>query len=131
MENPKVMILATMETFRFMDPGGGDVEGWVGRKHGGTREEVGRTEQVECNHVFKTPKTNAPLKGEKSGHRLIWMSSNIWVVGMMQIKHLEERPHFWLLFWTNVWASYGAQMCPRKSLAKNKCGGGEVGTIPA
>lgn len=35
MENPKVMILATMETFRFMDPGlGGDVVvvGWMGWK---------------------------------------------------------------------------------------------------
>lgn len=37
---------------------GGGGGGGVGRKHGGTmgpREEVGRTEKVACNNVFKMP----------------------------------------------------------------------------
>lgn len=88
---------------------------------------MGRTEKVERSNIFRTPKTNAPLKGGKSGHQLIWLSSHIWTVGMMCLKHLEDRPHFWLLFWTNVWSSYGAQMCPRKILAENKHARWEVG----
>ena len=57
MENPKVMILATMETFRFMDPAAGvgvGLEGSMearwdqGRRWGGQK-------RLRVNNVFKMP----------------------------------------------------------------------------
>lgn len=57
MENPKFMIRATMETFRFMHPG-------CGREHGGkeSREEVAGTNKVECSNVFKMLQTTPSCK---------------------------------------------------------------------
>lgn len=84
MENPKVMILATMETFRFMDPAAGvgvGLEGSMearwdqGRRWGG-QKRLRVTMSSRCQR-------DAPWKGEKWGHRLIRMASNIRMVGMM------------------------------------------------
>lgn len=56
MENPKVLIPATMETSRVMDLGG--KEEWREEIEGGSDQD----RKVECGHVFKTPE-DAQVKG--------------------------------------------------------------------
>ena len=81
MENPKVMIPATMETFRFMDLRGGGKEEWREGIEGGGGQDK-KINKWSVAVPLRCPQ-NARLNSEKYGPLLIWMSSNIWMVGSM------------------------------------------------
>ena len=60
MENPKVMILATMETFRFMDPG---EEGWKEAwRHEGTEGGGGEDRKSPVEQCFQDAKNKCPVE---------------------------------------------------------------------
>lgn len=98
---------ATMETFRFMDLVGGRQNGWerIGKGGSGDTKEPGVAMALGLQRSTRL----------RHGHALIWMSSNIWVPGMMRWNTCKSDFIFLFLFCANVWASYGSQMCPRTS----------------
>lgn len=67
-----------METFRFMDLVGGREDGRKGIGQGG-----GKDTNKSSVAMSSRLQRDTQLSGKTGGHALIWMSSNIWVVGMM------------------------------------------------